>query len=89
MNAQENLIFGDFVKIEQLRFGVPNEFYEHKVIGTLKSNNWVDVPVKSPEWERCHDEPVDVVSCICCGVQERYALYYRIEDVEKFGPLPF
>lgn len=47
--------FGDFVDIEMLRHGVPNEIYHWKVINTYKSNAWVEVPVKEPAMEREYD----------------------------------
>ena len=75
--------FGDYCVIEQKRYGVANEMYTHKVVGALKSNTYVDVPVKCPAKETLHDEVVPVVACICCGVQEREVLYYRQCDVQK------
>ena len=77
--------FGDYVRIEQNRFGVENEHYVHKVIGRLRSNNWVDVPVVSVAKETVHEEVVEVVACITCGVSEREVLRYRLEDCK---PLP-
>jgi len=77
--------FGDYCTIEQKRYGWPNEHYTHKVIGTLKSNTWVDVPVQSPATETCHyvDELVDVVACVCEGINEREILRYRVLDVRS------
>lgn len=74
--------FGDTVTIEQKRFGVPNEHYGHKVIGRLKSNAYVDVPVQSPAKETIHKESVDVVRCVCIGVSETEVLKYRLSDVK-------
>jgi hypothetical protein len=73
--------FGDFGIIEMKRYGVPNEFYIHKVIGCLKSNSYVDVPVQSPARETLHLGIVAVVACVCCGVSEREILRYRECDV--------
>ena len=73
--------FGDYVEIEQKRYGVKNEMYTCKVIGCLKSNTYVDVPVKSPEVETIHPEVVDVVACITCGIIEEDVLNYRISDI--------
>jgi len=75
--------FGDYAVIEQKRYGVENEMYLHKVIGTLGSNCWVDVPVQLPVKETAHKEMANVVSCICCGVQEREVFYYRVTDVHR------
>ena len=75
--------FGDYVEIEQKRYGVENEMYTCKVIGCLKSNTYVDVPVKSPEKEKLHSEVVDVVACITCGIIEDKVLNYKIDDIVK------
>jgi len=76
-----SLDFGDYARIEQKRHGCDNEMYLHKVIGTLRSNTYVDVPVQSPAKEIVHDEIVDVVTCVCCGVSETTILKYRVADV--------
>jgi len=73
--------FGDYCTIEMKRFGVPNEMYVHKVIQALRSNTWVDVPVKSPTTEAIHKDMADVVRCVCCGVCEDKVLRYRVSDV--------
>ena len=75
--------FGDYVLIEQKRYGVENETYVHKVIGRLRSNTYVDVPVQAPATETIHPEIVDVVNCICCGIEERHAFRYRLSDVKE------
>lgn len=75
--------FGDYIEIEMKRFGVPNEVFIHKVVNTLRSNSWVDVPVKSPATQVLHSEMADVVSAICCGVDETEVLRYRAQDVAK------
>jgi hypothetical protein len=80
-----DLSFGDYVEIEQKRYGIENEMYLHKVIGTSESNAWVDVPVQTPAKETLHKEIEPVVSCICCGVCETEVLKYRIRDVKKAG----
>lgn len=74
------VVFGDYVRIEMKRYGCPNEIYIHKVIGTLRSNAWVDVPVQSPATETVHTHSEDVVACVCCGVCERNILRYRAID---------
>ena len=75
--------FGDYCLIEQKRYRGANEMYQHKVIGTLRSNTYVDVPVQTPPVENIHPEVVNVVNAICCGVEERQAFRYRVEDVKK------
>ena len=76
--------FGDYVLIEQKRYGGENEMYLHKVIRSLSSNSYVDVPVDGAGNflnEVLRDECVDVVSCICCGVDETKVRKYRLSDV--------
>ena len=82
-SVDKPLDFGDFALIEQKRHGVQNEMYEHKVINSLESNSYVDVPVQSPATETLHDEIVRVIGCITCGVSERSVLCYRIKDVVR------
>lgn len=77
----KNWEFGDYATVAQKRYGVPDERYVHKVIGVLKSNSWEDVPVQCPATETIHDHMENVASCICCGVQERTVLYYRLKDI--------
>jgi hypothetical protein len=84
-NDNDYLSFGDYVEIEQKRYMGENEMYLYKVIGTLKSNAWVDVPVQTPAKETLHKEFELVVSCICCGICETEVLKYRIKDVKKAG----
>lgn len=84
MTEQTNKFeFGDYALIEQKRFGVPNELFTHKVIATLRSSTWVDVPVKSPAKEVIHDEMEDICLCICCGVDETKVHRYRVKDMRK------
>jgi hypothetical protein len=80
-----NLSFGDYVEIEQKRYGCENEIYLHKVINVFKANHWVDVPVQTPAKEIIHNKSEMVVSCITCGVCETEVLNYRIKDVKKAG----
>ena len=77
--------FGDYVRIEQKRYGVENEMYLHKVIRSLRSNSYVTVPVdgsRNNGNEQLHGESVDVVQCICCGIDETVVKKYRTCDVE-------
>jgi hypothetical protein len=74
--------FGDYCYIEQKRFGVENEQYLHKVIGRLRSNSWVDVPVYTPATQTIHDTTEEVVGAIMCGVDETRVLRYRLKDIK-------
>lgn len=58
--------------------------YMYKVINSKKSNSWVEVPVEgSNNKEVIHHSLEDVVSCICCGIDEREVQHFRIIDVVK------
>ncbi len=82
--------FGDYVEIEQKRYGAKNEMYVCKVIGCLRSNSYVSVPVKCPEKEKLHPKVVDVVACITCGIVEKEVLNYKISDIKegKYSKVP-
>lgn len=80
MTRREEFEFGDYVVVEQKRYGVPNEFYVHKVIGMLESNSWIDVPAQTGEGAKLHDTCEPVVSVICCGVDESKVVRYRAAD---------
>ena len=74
--------FGDYVSIEQMRYGVENEYYGYKVIGTLRSNKYASVPVESPATEHISMGNVcDVVQCVLCGIGETEVLNFRKSDV--------
>lgn len=75
-------LFGRYCTIEMKRHGVPNEFYKHKVIGLLKSNTWVDVPIQSQATETIHKEMDDVINVICCGIIEDTVYRVRLKDVK-------
>ena len=81
----EKPVFGDKVSVEQFRYGADNEFYIHKVIGTLKSNTYADVPQTGGYEEYIHKEQVDVVQVICEGVSEDKVLRYPVTKVEILG----
>lgn len=80
-------VFGRYCRIEQLRFYAPNEMYIYKVIKSLRSNCWCDVPYKAASKEVRHDSIEDCVLAICCGIDETEVLRFRVADVE-FVPKP-
>jgi len=84
MSKNININFGSYVTIEQCRHFTKNEHFTHKVIGRLTSNSWVNIPVQCPATEVIHGHSEDVVACICCGVNERQVLNYRLEDVTEY-----
>jgi hypothetical protein len=77
-----NLDFGDYCTIEQKRYGAPNEFYQYKVIGRLRSNSYRAVPVDGCAPHNVRGEMCDVVRVICCGVLEDTVEKFRIQDVK-------
>ena len=79
--------FGDYATIEQKRHGVPNEMFVHKVVGQLRSNTWVDVPVRVPATETLHGEMEDICLCICCGIDETEVRRYRVKDMRRHYPV--
>lgn len=79
--------FGDYATIEQKRHGVPNEMFVHKVVGQLRSNTWVDVPVRVPATETLHGEMEDICLCICCGIDETKVRRYRVKDMRHHSPV--
>ena len=83
--ADKSLTFGDHVQIPQRRFGEGDEMYLYKVIGRLRSNTYVDVPVRTPEEEKTHGDVVEVIRVVCCGVCEDKVSRFRIEDVKFSG----
>ena len=89
MSEHTDIDFGDYCLIEQKRYGVDNEMYLHKVVrGGMRSNTWVPVPVQSPATEVFSQHGlVEVVLCICCGVDETKVLKYRLADVRPRPPI--
>lgn len=83
------LDFGDYCNIEQKRYGVPNEIYLHKVVGRIRSNSWVDVPVdaaiggKVEVIHKTDGKLESVLLCICCGVDETLVRRYRESDCKR------
>ena len=80
--------FGDYAIIEQKRHGAPNEMYVYKVIGQLRSNKWVDVPVWGVATEILHKELDDVCLCIRCGIDETVVHRYRVKDMQRSSRSP-
>ena len=80
-------VFGRYCRIEQLRYGVPNEMHLYKVVASLRSNCWCEVPYKTASKEVRHDSIEDCILAICCGIDETEVLRFRAADVE-FVPKP-
>jgi len=75
--------FGDYVTVEQNRYGAPNEHFVHKVIGALESNSYIDVPITYPELPTLHNEVVPILRLICCGICEEKVIRVRVEDCRE------
>lgn len=88
MNNEIEFKFGDYAIIEQKRHGAPNEMYVYKVIGQLRSNKWVDVPVWGVATEILHKELDDVCLCIRCGIDETVVHRYRVKDMQRSSRSP-
>ena len=80
-------VFGRYCRIEQLRYGVPNEMFLYKVVASLRSNCWCEVPYKTASKEVLHGSIEDCILAICCGIDETKVLRFRVADVE-FVPKP-
>ena len=84
-NQSRDLCFGDYVSVEMKRYGADNEHYTHKVIGIIRSNTWIDVPVDGKdncERPKIHGQLEDIVLCVCCGVCEERVDRYSVKDVK-------
>lgn len=81
--------FGRYCRIEQLRYGVPNEMFLYKVVASLRSNSWCEVPYKTATKEVLHDSIEDCVLAICCGIDETKVQRFRMADVELLPDTPY
>lgn len=80
--------FGDYVEIEMHRYGAPNEFYLHKVIGAFKASSWATVPIQegivgTGTQNVPRDELEEVLNVVQCGIDETKVFRVRKSDVKK------
>lgn len=81
--------FGDYVEIEMYRYGVPNEFYLHKVIGAYQSTHYAKVPIQQgitgtgTESVPGGNGLEEVLNVVCCGIDEKEIFVVRKSDVRK------
>lgn len=75
-------VFGRYCRIEQFRYHSPNELFLYKVVASLRSNSWCEVPYKTASHEVAHDHMEDCVLAICCGIDETKVQRFRAADVE-------
>lgn len=84
----KGLDFGSYCTIEMFRHGSDNEFFQHKVIGRLRSNAAVVVPIRYGIGGTGHDEVLGEMSeclkVVCCGVDERQIFKVRVSDVAPY-----
>lgn len=79
---KDDIDFGDYVLIEQKRYGVPNEMFQFKVVGSYQSNAYRDVPMDGVDRDKkWHPHVVDVLNVICCGIDETKVDTVRKADV--------
>jgi hypothetical protein len=79
---KDDIDFGDYVLIEQKRYGAPNEMFQFKVVGSYQSNEYCDVPMEVAEHDKkWHQKVVDVLNVICCGIDENEVYTVRKADV--------
>ena len=79
-----NLKFGHYISVEQKRYGCDNQFYSYKVIGTLKTNSYIQTPVDGLG-EKIRGDSENCVQVICCGVDERNVERFRLQDIKFTG----
>ncbi|MGE9132862.1 hypothetical protein [Lacticaseibacillus paracasei] len=80
---KDDIDFGDYVLIEQKRYGVPNEMFQFKVVGSFQSNAYRDVPMEVGDRDmKWHPNVVDVLNVICCGIDETKVDTVRKADVK-------
>lgn len=80
MKTKDNLDFGDYCYVKQLRFHKEIIFYKYKVINQLTSNLYTDVPVFESKDTR-HDKCERILTCILCGIDESKTIRFRLCDV--------
>ena len=80
---KDDIDFGDYVLIEQKRYGAPNEMFQFKVVGSYQSNSYRDVPMDAVDRDKkLHPHVVDVLHVICCGIDETTVDTVRKADVK-------
>jgi hypothetical protein len=75
-------VFGRYCRIEQFRYGKPNEMHIYKVVSSIRTNTWCEVPYKEASKERWHDRMEDCILAIHCGIDETKVQTFRAADVE-------
>ena len=92
-NIQAKGLFGRYCRIEMFRYGVPNEFYLHKIVSQSRQNTYCDVPLKwdsKPEKHEAKegvfpDNLEEVIWVVQCGLDETHVFPVALKDVELLG----
>ncbi len=80
--------FGDYVMVEMFRHGMTNEMYLHKVVGRLRGNSLVRVPINYGPAGSGHEpvlsgDTVDALRVIQCGVCETKVFSIAESDASR------
>ena len=92
-NLQTKGLFGRYCRIEMFRYGVPNEFYIHKIVSQNRTNTYCDVPLKWDSKPERHPEKdglfpdnlEEVIWVVQCGIDETKVFPVALKDVELLG----
>ena len=92
-SLQAKGLFGRYCRIEMFRYGVPNEFYIHKIVSQNRQNIYCDVPLKwnsKPEKHEAKDGVFpgnleEVIWVVQCGIDETKVFPVALKDVELLG----
>ena len=72
-------LFGRYCEIEQ---GFSNEKHIYKIINTFRSNSYKDKPLRYNSEQYIHDEIVQVLTVVHCGIDETKCERVALKDVE-------
>ena len=93
-NLQTKGLFGRYCRIEMFRYGVPNEFYIHKIVSQNRTNTYCDVPLRWDSKPEKHEAKVgvpfpdnleEVIWVVQCGIDETKVFPVALKDVELLG----
>ena len=93
-NLQAKGLFGRYCKIEMFRYGVPNEFFIHKIVSQSRRNTYCDVPLRwdskpvghpAKEGASFPDNLEEVIWVVQCGIDETKVFPVALKDVEVLG----
>jgi hypothetical protein len=84
---EEHIDFGDYVEIEQKRYGVPNENFIFKVVGCISSNCFMEVPMQAGVRGNGvpHKHMEHVLRVVQCGIDEEHVVRVKMSDCKYIG----